>query len=280
MTDQYSTDRYCVIGNPIAHSKSPEIHALFAAGTGQDLVYERCLAPIDGFADTVRRLVAEGYRGANVTVPFKLEAAAIATRLAERARLAGAVNTLHFENGEIVGDNTDGPGLVADIVHNAGVALAGKRVLLLGAGGAARGIMLPFLAQGPDAIVIANRTVATAEALVAQFAPLAAGTELAACGFDALADAGRFDVVVNATSASLAASMPPVPASAFGPDTLAVDIMYGKEPTQFMEFAALHGAAVRDGLGMLVEQAAEAFAIWRGVRPETTPVLVQLRAAL
>ena len=274
------SDKYCVIGNPIAHSKSPEIHALFAAGTSQDLVYERCLAPIDGFADTVRRLVAEGYRGANVTVPFKLEAAAIATRLAERARLAGAVNTLRFENGEIVGDNTDGPGLVTDIVRNAGVALAGKRVLLLGAGGAARGIMLPFLEQGPAAIVIANRTVATAEALVAQFAPLAAGVELGACGFDDLADAGRFDVVVNATSASLAASMPPVPASAFGPDTLAVDIMYGKAPSQFMEFAALHGAAVRDGLGMLVEQAAEAFAIWRGVRPQTMPVLVQLRSAL
>jgi len=274
------TDKYCVIGNPIAHSKSPEIHALFAAAAGQDLVYERCLAPIDGFADTVRRLVADGYRGANVTVPFKLDAAALATRLAERARLAGAVNTLRFDNGEIVGDNTDGPGLVADIVHNAGVALAGRRVLLLGAGGAARGIMLPFLEQGPGAIVIANRTVATAEALAAQFSPHAAGAALDACGFDDLADAGRFDVVVNATSASLAASMPPVPAAVFGPGTLAVDIMYGKEPTQFMEFAALHGAEVRDGLGMLVEQAAEAFAIWRGVRPPTTPVLVQLRAAL
>ncbi|WP_323140114.1 shikimate dehydrogenase [Massilia phyllosphaerae] len=279
MTDQYSADRYCVIGNPIAHSKSPEIHAAFAATSGQDLVYERCLAPLDGFAGTVRRLVAEGYRGANVTVPFKLEAAAIATRLSARARLAGAVNTLRFEGGEIVGDNTDGPGLVADIVRNAGVALAGKRVLLLGAGGAARGIVLPFLEQGPAAIVIANRTRATADALVEQFAAHASHPgQVSAVGMDAIE--GVFDVVVNATSASLAADMPPVPAASFGPDTLAVDIMYGKEPSQFMEFAALHGAAVRDGLGMLVEQAAEAFALWRGVRPATMPVLVQLRSSL
>jgi shikimate dehydrogenase len=279
MTDQYAADRYCVIGNPIAHSKSPEIHAAFAATTGQDLVYERCLAPLDGFADTVRRLVAEGYRGANVTVPFKLEAADIATRLSERARLAGAVNTLRFEDGAIVGDNTDGPGLVADIVRNADVPLAGKRVLLLGAGGAARGIVLPFLEQGPAAIVIANRTPATADALAAQFAAHASHPgQVRAVAMDAIE--GVFDVVVNATSASLAAGMPPVPASAFGPDTLAVDIMYGKEPSQFMEFAALHGAAVRDGLGMLVEQAAEAFTLWRGVRPATMPVLVQLRSSL
>jgi len=273
------TDKYCVIGNPIAHSRSPEIHAAFAAASNQDMAYERCLAPIDGFADTVRRLVAEGYRGANVTVPFKLEAAAVATRLTARAQLAGAVNTLRFEHGEIVGDNTDGPGLVADIVKNAGVPLAGKRVLLLGAGGAARGIVLPFLEQVPSSIVIVNRTRATADALVAQFAAHAphAG-QVNAVDYEAID--GVFDVVVNATSASLAASMPPVPASVFGPDTLAVDIMYGKEPSQFMEFAALHGAAVRDGLGMLVEQAAEAFTLWRGVRPQTTPVLVQLRAGL
>jgi len=272
------TDKYCVIGNPIAHSKSPEIHAAFAAATGQGLVYERCLAPLDGFVDTVRRLVAEGYRGANVTVPFKLEAAAIATRLSERARLAGAVNTLRFENGEIVGDNTDGPGLVADIVRNAEMPLAGKRVLMLGAGGAARGIVLPFLEQEPAAIVIANRTRATADALVAQFGAHAAPGQVSAVDYEAIE--GVFDVVVNATSASLASSRPPVPASSFGPDTLAVDIMYGKEPSQFMEFAALHGAAVRDGLGMLVEQAAEAFTLWRGVRPATMPVLVQLRSSL
>jgi len=271
------TDKYCVIGNPIAHSKSPLIHAAFAQATGQDIAYERCLAPLDGFAATVRDLVAQGYRGANVTVPFKLEAAALATRLEERARLVGAVNTLRFEGGEIVGDNTDGPGLVADIVKNAGVALAGKRILLLGAGGAARGVVLPFLRERPEAIVIANRTRATADALVAHFAAhVATPDQIAACGF---ADVGGpFDVVVNATSASLSADLPPVPAGAFRTGTLALDMMYGKEPTPFMAFAADHGAVVRDGLGMLVEQAAEAFAIWRGVRPATTDLLARLRA--
>jgi shikimate dehydrogenase len=273
------TDHYCVIGHPIGHSRSPDIHAAFAAQTGQDLVYERCLAPLDGFGETVRALIAQGYRGANVTVPFKLEAAAIATRLEERARLAGAVNTLRFEAGEIIGDNTDGPGLVADIVRNAGVALAGKRVLLLGAGGAARGVVLPFLRQAPQAIVIANRTRATADALVEQFAGLAAHPgQVSACGFDDIDRA--FDVVINATSASLSSAMPPVPAVAFCQDTLALDMMYGKMPSPFMEFAASHGAATRDGLGMLVEQAAEAFAIWRGVRPQTATILEQMRSKL
>lgn len=271
------TDKYCVIGNPIAHSKSPDIHAAFAADTGQDISYERCLAPLDGFADTVRDLVAQGYRGANVTVPFKLEAAALATRLEERARLAGAVNTLRFEAGEIVGDNTDGPGLVADIVRNAGVPLAGKRILLLGAGGAARGVILPFLNEKPDAIVIANRTRATADALVDHFGGHVAWPgQVTACGFDEIG--GPFDVVVNATSASLSAAMPPVPATAFRAGTLALDMMYGKEPSPFMRFAAEHGAIMRDGLGMLVEQAAEAFYVWRGVRPQTQAVLAGMRA--
>jgi shikimate dehydrogenase len=270
------TDKYCVIGNPIAHSKSPDIHAAFAAETGQDISYERCLAPLDGFADTVRDLVARGYRGANVTVPFKLEAAALATRLEERARLAGAVNTLRFEAGEIVGDNTDGPGLVADIVKNAGVPLAGKRILLLGAGGAARGVILPFLNEKPEAIVIANRTRATADTLVDHFAGhVAHQGQVSACGFDEIA--GPFDVVVNATSASLSAAMPPVPATAFRAGTLALDMMYGKEPSPFMRFAAAHGAIMRDGLGMLVEQAAEAFFVWRGVRPQTQALLAGMR---
>jgi shikimate dehydrogenase len=273
------SDKYCVIGNPIAHSKSPDIHAAFALETGQDIVYERCLAPLDGFAETVRGLIARGYRGANVTVPFKLEAAAIATRLEERARLAGAVNTLRFEGGEIVGDNTDGPGLVADIVRNAGVPLAGRRVLLLGAGGAARGVVLPILQHGPREIVIANRTRATADALVAHFADrLAHPGQLSSCGFEEI-DAA-FDVVINATSASLSSAMPPVPAAAFCQDTLALDMMYGKMPSPFMQFAASHGAAVRDGLGMLVEQAAEAFAIWRGVRPQTATILEHMRSRL
>jgi shikimate dehydrogenase len=272
-------DKYCVIGNPIGHSRSPDIHAFFAAETGQDLSYERCLAPLDGFAETVRGLIASGYRGANVTVPFKLEAANLATRLEERARLAGAVNTLRFENGEIVGDNTDGPGLVADIVRNAGVPLAGRRVLLLGAGGAARGVILPILQHGPAAIVIANRTRATADALVEQFAAQAAHPgQVSACGFEDIAAA--FDVVINATSASLSSTMPPVPPAAFRQGTLALDMMYGNKPSPFMEFAASHGATTRDGLGMLVEQAAEAFAIWRGVRPQTATILEQMRSKL
>ncbi len=273
------TDKYCVIGNPIAHSRSPGIHAAFAAQTGQDIAYERVLAPPDGFAATVRGLIAQGYRGANVTVPFKLEAAALADRLEERARLAGAVNTLRFEGDEIVGDNTDGPGLVADIVRNAGVPLKDKRVLLLGAGGAARGVVLPILQHGPAAIVIANRTRATADELAAHFAGAAAHPEqISSCGFEEID--GAFDVVINATSASLSNAMPPVPASAFCQGTLALDMMYGKAPSPFMEFAASHGATVRDGLGMLVEQAAEAFAIWRGVRPQTATILEQTRQQL
>ena len=267
------SDRYCVIGNPIAHSKSPLIHAAFATATGQDLQYERCLAPLDGFDATVRDLIKQGYRGANVTVPFKLEAARLATRLEPRAQAAGAVNTLIFADGEIVGDNTDGPGLVADIVRNAGVPLNGKRILLLGAGGAARGALLPLLLQEPGRIVIANRTLATAEKLAQDFAGYA--ERLAVCGF---ADAeGSFDVVINATSASLAADVPPVAPSVFHPGTLALDMMYGNKPTVFMDFAASYGAGVRDGLGMLVEQAAEAFALWRGVRPETAQVLASMR---
>lgn len=273
------TDKYCVIGNPIAHSKSPDIHAAFALATGQDIAYERCLAPLDGFADTVKSLVQQGYRGANVTVPFKLEAAALATRLAERARLAGAVNTLAFVDGEIVGDNTDGPGLVADIVKNAQTALAGKRVLLLGAGGAVRGVILPILQQGPQRIVIANRTRATADALVEHFAgQVAHAGQVSACSFEDIAE--PFDVVINGTSASLSSAMPPVPAAAFGKGTLALDMMYAKMPSPFMDFAARHGATVRDGLGMLVEQAAEAFAIWRGVRPATSGVLELMRSQL
>lgn len=266
------TDKYCVIGNPIAHSKSPQIHAAFAAQTGQDMAYERCLAPLDGFSEVVRTLIKQGYKGANVTVPFKLEAASIATRLSERARAAGAVNTLRFIDGEIVGDNTDGAGLVADIVRNAGVALANKRILMLGAGGAARGVMLPFIDEQPAAILVANRTRATADALVAAFAGRA--VEVAACGFEEIAE--PYDIVVNATSSSLAGDMPPVPASAFAKGTLALDMMYGKEPSPFMQFAARHGAETRDGLGMLVEQAAEAFTVWRGVRPETRPLFTML----
>ncbi|MFL6659708.1 MAG: shikimate dehydrogenase [Massilia sp.] len=267
------SDRYYVIGNPVAHSKSPAIHAAFALQTGQALQYDTCLAPLDGFAATVASLVTAGCQGANVTVPFKLEAASLATVLSPRAAAAGAVNTLSFHGGQIHGDNTDGAGLVNDIVRNAGVAIAGKRVLLLGAGGAARGAMLPLLEQGPAELVIANRSRAGADALVARFA--SPDRKLSACEFANLD--GTFDLIINATSASLAGELPPLPPAIFTQSTLALDMMYGNKPTLFMDFAARHGARTRDGLGMLVEQAAEAFALWRGVRPETATLLDRMR---
>ncbi len=271
-------DRYCVFGNPIAHSKSPDIHAAFAAQTGQGLTYEKRLAPLDGFAAAVHAFIAEGGKGANVTVPFKLEAVKVANALTIRAQAAGAVNTLHFTDDGIIGDNTDGAGLVADIVNNAGVPLTGKRVLLLGAGGAARGVVLPILEHRPAQLVIANRTVATAAALAAQFAALGGEGVVSACGYDQVE--GAYDVVINATSASLNADLPPVSPTIFAPGSLALDMMYGKEPTVFLQFAAEHGALVRDGLGMLVEQAAEAFTVWRGMHPATTELLKQMRARL
>lgn len=271
------SDRYCVIGNPIAHSRSPAIHAAYAAQTGQSLQYARVLAPLDGFAATVRELGVSGYRGANVTVPFKLEAAALATTLSARALAAGAVNTLVLSDGCIHGDNTDGAGLVSDILHNAGVAIAGKRILMLGAGGASQGCILPLLGEAPAQIIIANRTRATADALVARFTGQGA---VSACEFADLNDLAPFDIVINGTSASLAGAIPPVPAQAFSPETLALDMMYGNKPSPFMLFASAQGASTRDGLGMLVEQAAEAFFVWRGVRPQTGTILNQLRNAL
>lgn len=273
-------ERYAVIGNPIAHSKSPEIHARFAEQTGQELVYERVLAPLDGFADTVHDFIGRGGKGANVTVPFKLDAYALAMELTARAQAAGAVNTLKFDqaaNGGalILGDNTDGVGLVTDIVKNAGVALANKRVLLLGAGGAARGVVLPLLQTNPAELVIANRTASKALELAQRFTAQG-NVRVSECS----ALQGPFDVIINATSASLSGDLPPVPASVFSQDTFAYDMMYGKEPTVFMRLAAQHGAMARDGLGMLVEQAAESFFVWRGVRPETAQVFAALRAAL
>jgi shikimate dehydrogenase len=271
------TDKYAVIGNPISHSKSPEIHALFAEQTGQDISYERLLAPLDGFTQTVYDFMDAGGRGANVTVPFKLEAHALATELSVRAQAAGAVNTLRFDGDIIYGDNTDGIGLVTDILHNAGIALHGRRLLLLGAGGAARGVLLPLLDQQPSELVIANRTLDKAALLVQEFsAPHGA---LRASSYDALA--GGFDVIINATSASLADdALPPLDGALFSPATLAYDMMYGREATAFMHFAASHGAMARDGLGMLIEQAAESFFVWRGVRPDTRPVHAALRALL
>lgn len=269
------SDRYAVIGHPIAHSKSPDIHARFAAQTGQQLTYERLLAPLDGFAATVQSFVEQGGKGANVTVPFKLEAHALATALTERAQAAGAVNTLKFDGLAILGDNTDGVGLVTDIARNAGVSIRRKRVLLLGAGGAARGVMLPLLNEQPAELVIANRTLSKATELAAQFAGQG---DIRASDFASVRD--RFDIIINATSASLASDMPPIQSAVFGPGSLAYDMMYGKEPTVFMRFAAQHGAIARDGLGMLVEQAAESFYVWRGVRPDTAPVFAELRTRL
>ncbi|MFO7543002.1 MAG: shikimate dehydrogenase [Thiobacillus sp.] len=265
------TDRYAVFGHPIAHSKSPQIHAAFARQTGQNMRYDAMLAPLDGFASSVAQFVAAGGRGANVTVPFKEAAFKLANRLTPRAQRAGAVNTLSFEADGILGDNTDGAGLLADLTRNLHCALAGKRILLLGAGGAARGVIESLLEQQPAALVIANRTVSRAQELADLF-----GHGVAACGFDA-ADT-PFDVVINATTASLAGELPPLSASIFTANTLAYDMMYGRE-TPFLNFAHQHGAATADGLGMLVEQAAEAFALWRGVRPDTAAVIAALRAS-
>jgi shikimate dehydrogenase len=264
------TDRYAVFGHPIAHSKSPRIHAAFARQTGQDMTYEAILAPLDGFTASVATFIAAGGRGANVTVPFKEEAFELASRLSPRAERAGAVNTLKFEPDGILGDNTDGAGLAADLTRNLHCALAGKRILLLGAGGAARGVIEPLLDQRPAALVIANRTVSRAQALAELF-----DRGIRACGFDAV-DA-PFDLVINATAASLAGELPPLSPGIFTADTLAYDMMYGRD-TPFLAFARAEGAATADGLGMLVEQAAEAFFVWRGVRPDTAPVIAALRA--
>jgi len=266
------SDRYCVFGNPIAHSKSPLIHTRFALQTGQDMRYEAILAPADDFAGAVASFVAAGGRGANVTVPFKEEAHRLANRLTPRAERAGAVNTLIFDASGAVGDNTDGAGLLTDIQNNLGYPLAGKRILLLGAGGAARGVIGPLLDARPATLIIANRTADKARQLAASF-----GQHLLGCGYDELE--GSFDIVINATSASLAGESLPLPLGAFAAHSLAYDMMYGRD-TPFLTLARGRGAArCADGLGMLVEQAAEAFFVWRGIRPETGPLLTELRAA-
>ncbi|MDD2684903.1 MAG: shikimate dehydrogenase [Gallionella sp.] len=267
------TDRYAVIGNPISHSKSPLIHAMFAAQTGQDISYEAIEAPLDGFAATITRLRTTGYRGCNVTVPFKFEAFKLATELSERALSAQAVNTLLLRDDSIVGDNTDGLGLGRDIQENLQTRLDAKRVLLLGAGGAAYGVVLPLLQTGASMTVV-NRTTAKADELARHFA---AHGHIATHSFDSLAGQ-QFDIVINATSSGLSNELPPLPETIFAPDALAYDMMYGRE-TPFMAFARERGARVADGLGMLVEQAAEAFFIWRGVRPDTHAVLSRLRTA-
>jgi shikimate dehydrogenase len=271
-------DRYAVIGNPVAHSKSPLIHQAFAAQMAQDITYERVLAPLEQFAKTVLALREAGYKGANVTVPFKLEAFNLANELTERAHDAGAANTLIFNENDIVGDNTDGAGLVRDIQQNLGIGLQAKRVLLIGAGGAAEGVLHPILEQQPQLLVIANRSLDKALSMVKKVEERGdfRYVSVNAHAFDDL-HGQSFDVVVNATSTGLTETQLPLPASIFAAGALAYDMMYGRE-TPFMAFARNQGVAkVADGLGMLVEQAAESFYLWRHLRPQTAPVIAQLK---
>jgi shikimate dehydrogenase len=273
-------DRYAVVGHPVEHSQSPYIHERFAEQTGQAMSYERLPAPPDGFARTVREFAAGGARGCNVTVPFKGEAWALAAHRTERAALAGTANTLRFDADGWHADNTDGVGLVRDITRQAGVAIGGARVLLVGAGGAAAGALGPLLAERPAALIVVNRTPARAEELVRRHAAAASvhGVDLQAA---ALADCGTgFDIVVNATSASLNEAALPLAPAVFRRGGLALDMMYGPAARPFLAWAESHGAVPRDGLGMLVEQAAEAFWFWRGVRPDVPPVLRALRERL
>jgi len=271
-------DRYVVAGNPVEHSQSPFIHAEFARQTGQAMEYGRLLWPLDGFADAVRALAESGAKGCNITVPFKFDAFREGKRLTERARLAQAANVLRFDPEGWLADNTDGVGLVNDIERNAGVALAGRRVLLIGAGGAAAGVLGPLLAARPAAVVVANRTLANARALVERHAPVVGDAALRASPLDACGD--DFDVVLNASASSLQGADVPVSHTVLAPGALALDLMYGAAAEPFLAWATRHGARGRDGLGMLVEQAAEAFLVWRGVRPPSAQVLAELRATL
>lgn len=271
------TDKYAVIGNPIGFSKSPFIHSSFAAATGQDIDYTKIEGPLGQFTETVDAFRASGGLGLNITAPFKLDAYAYATEHSERAKLAGAANAMKFEGEHVIAENFDGVGLVRDLTHNLQVALKGKRVLMLGAGGAARGALLPFLAEEPALLVIANRTRYKADEL-AQIG--AAKGWVQACHYLDLAGQ-RFDVVFNATSASLRAELPPVPAEVFAEACLAYELAYGKGLTPFLRLAQNAGAPqLADGVGMLAEQAAEAFAWWRGVRPDTAAVIRALTVPL
>ena len=268
-------DRYFVAGNPIAHSRSPFIHAAFARQTGQVLVYDRLLVPMGGFAVAVGSLAAGGAKGCNVTVPFKFDAFELAAHRTARSDLARAANVLRFDARGWLADNTDGAGLVADIERNAEVALVGARVLLIGAGGAAAGALGPLLLAGAAEVVVANRTFEKAQALVDRHLGMVAGSLLRAA---TLEGCGRdFDVVVNASASSLQGASVPVSPVVLAPGALALDMMYGPAAKPFLDWSEAHGARARDGLGMLVEQAAEAFALWRGVQPETAAVLAALR---
>lgn len=275
-----SIDTYAVIGNPIAHSRSPQIHGLFAEQTGEKLRYERLLAPLDGFDAAIDAFFAEGGKGLNVTVPFKLQAWLRAgDGLSARARAAGAVNTLWMEDGRLHGCNTDGVGLLRDL-QRLGARLEDGRVLLVGAGGAARGALATLLGLGCSHLRVVNRTEARAHELVADFAPAAGSTVLDAGGNAAAADGADWDLVINATASGLHDAAPDLPDGIYAPGALAYDMVYGSQATPFMRDAMQAGARAADGLGMLVEQAAESFRIWRGVMPDTAPVLSAMRAAL
>jgi shikimate dehydrogenase len=264
------TDRYAVIGNPVAHSKSPWIHAEFARQTRQVLDYTRIESPLDGFARTLDEFRAAGGRGANVTLPFKDQAYLYCRdAVTDRARVAGAVNTLVFENDKVRGDNTDGVGLLRDLTVNLGRAIAGARVLLMGAGGAAQGVLAPLMAARPQRLVVVNRSAGKARALAQRYTASAGG------GYAELQDE-QFDLLINATSAGLAGEAPPLPMGVIAPGALAYDMVYGRD-TPFLALARAAGAAAQDGSGMLVEQAAESFMVWRGMRPDTAPVLAALR---
>jgi shikimate dehydrogenase len=275
------TDRYAVIGNPIVQSKSPLIHSSFAQVTGQDIDYGKLLGPLGEFAATVDAFRASGGRGMNVTAPFKLDAFAYATDLAPSAKMAGAVNAMKFEGGKVHAENFDGVGLVRDLVHNLACPLQGRRVLILGAGGATRGALLPLLAEQPAELVIVNRTVAKAHELAALAQQHQTGqVPVQGLGYADLQEQS-FDVVLNASSSSLTAELPPLSASVFGPGCLAYDLTYGKGLTPFLQLAQQAGVTqLADGVGMLAEQAAEAFAWWRGVRPDTAAVIAKLTVPL
>lgn len=289
-------DRYAVLGNPVAHSRSPFIHQQFAAQSGERMVYERLLCPLDGFADAVRSfadhasslLGIAGGRGCNVTLPFKFEALQLAPRCTPRARLAGAANTLCLDGSDWLADNTDGFGLLRDIQCSAGFDIRRRRVLLIGAGGAAAGVLGPLLQAGPAQLVVANRSADKALALARSHAQWALQHDVAlrACGLDDGLNNGLnnaesgFDLVINASASSLQGAASPVAPEVFAPGALAMDLMYGAAAQPWLDWATGHGATARDGLGMLVEQAAESFSLWRGVRPDTAPVLQALRAEI
>jgi shikimate dehydrogenase len=270
-TSSPMTDCYAVVGNPVEHSKSPQIHAAFARLTGQEIEYSRILAPLDGFAAAVDDFRLAGGKGLNVTVPFKFEAFQLADQLTPRAERALAVNTLRFNGKSILGDNTDGAGLVADIECNHGFPICGKATLLMGAGGAGHGVA-PSLLEAGAVLTVVDLDAADADRLATVFQP----GVVSSCNYTGLGG-GQFDLIINATSCSLLNILPPLPSGIFAHGALAYDLMYGRD-TPFMKFAREQGAALAvDGLGMLVEQAAESFFIWRGIRPDTAPVLAQLR---